>query len=320
MRADESTARSLDEMAAPRSFVQANADERAFDVAYHRASMSFAIDLERYLERIDHRGPTTPNRGTLDALVRAHVQAIPFENLDVLLGRGVDIDPAAIERKLVTQRRGGYCFEQNTLLMHALEALGFHVEPISARVRIGRPRDFVPARTHMFLRVELDDGSWLADVGVGGLSPTAALKLEFDREQKTPHETRRLQRDGAWSDGERRDPRARLFHQAFVGGEWVDVCEFTLEAMHPIDRETANWYTSTHPRSHFRDRLMVARATPDGRATLLNRDFTLRRAGADPVRRTLQTPAELLELLAEQFGLEFPPNTRFECAALDWPS
>lgn len=282
--------------------------------------MDFAIDLERYLERIGHVGPTAPTRRTLDAIVRAHVQSIPFENLDVLLGRGIDIEPAAIERKLVHARRGGYCFEQNTLLMHALTALGFRVEPISARVRIQRPRDFVPARTHMFLRVELDDGSWLADVGVGGLCPTAALRLEVDREQPTPHESRRIVRDGVWSENELRDPRGRLFHQARVGGEWIDVCEFTLETMHPIDRETANWYTSTHPRSHFRDRLMAARATPDGRTTLLNRELTIRREGAEPQHRTLVAPTELLEVLVEHFDLRFPRETRFACEALDWPS
>src|SRR5438552_1743671 len=83
---------------------------------------------------------------------------------------------------------------------------------------------------------DLDGATWVADVGVGGLSPTAALRLDTEEEQPTPHEPRRIVRQ----DG-------RLFHQVRLAGDWTDVCEFTLDVMYPIDRELANWYTSTHP-------------------------------------------------------------------------
>jgi N-hydroxyarylamine O-acetyltransferase len=267
------------------------------------------VDLDAYLRRTGYTGDRAPTLANLHALCAAHVAAIPFENLDVLLGRRIELDPAAVDRKLVHERRGGYCFEQNTLFLRVLEALGYQVRPLSARVRLGRPRDYTPARTHVFLRVELDGESWLADVGVGGLSPTCALRFFREGEQATPHEPRRIVReDGRW------------FHQARLGDEWVDVCEFTLEEMPPIDREVGNWYTSAHPQSHFKSRLTVARALPDGgRASILNRTLTIRKRGGEGTHREIASPRELLVILAEHFGLHFPEGTEFTCPALDWP-
>jgi N-hydroxyarylamine O-acetyltransferase len=280
--------------------------------------MNFTPDLARYFERIEHPGAAAPNLANLNALIFAHVSHIPFENLDVLLGRPIVLDPAAIEEKLITRRRGGYCFEQNTFFMYVLQALGYSVTPISARVRLGRTRDETPARTHCFLRVELPDGSWLVDVGVGGLSPCAALRLTLDAAQDTPHEPRRITSEGEWRGFDLRAPRARLFHQAFFDDAWHDVCDFTLEAMAEIDRELGNWFTSTHPSSHFKARLSVARATLDGRLTLLNRRFTRRQRGSVAEQRELVSPEELLRVLDREFGLAFPSGTRFDCSGLDW--
>jgi N-hydroxyarylamine O-acetyltransferase len=280
--------------------------------------MEPAPDLDAYFARIGHRGDRAATLDNLRAIVLAHVQAIPFENLDVLLGRGIDLAPAAIERKLVHQCRGGYCFEQNALLLAVLQALGFDAVPLSARVRIQRPRDFTPPRTHMFVLVTLAGERWLCDVGVGGLSPTAPLRLDVETPQPTPHEPRRLIRHGAWASGDRRSPDARIFHQAQIAGEWQDVCEFTLEPMPPIDREVANWFTSAHPQSHFRNRLMAARATPDGRITLLNRELTQRRGDGTCTSTIVRDERHLLTVLAQQFDLVFPEDTRFPCPWIDW--
>lgn len=279
-----------------------------------------ASDIDAYFARIGYAGPRDVSLSTLNAIIGAHVVSIPFENIDVLLGRGVDLELSAIADKLVHRGRGGYCFEHNTWLLHVLTTLGFEAEAVSARVRIGRARDFTPPRTHVFVLVTLDGERWLADVGVGGLSPTAALRLSVEtlgQAQATPHEPRRIIAEGAWSGLSQRAPDARLFHQAqLADGEWHDVCEFTLEPMHPIDRELGNWFTSAHPRSHFRDRLIVARATPTGRLTLLNRELTLR--GPDGVGHTqrIASPEALLEALADGFGLRLPAETRFP--GLDW--
>lgn len=267
------------------------------------------VPLDAYFARIAYRGPRDPTLSVLYALTAAHVQSIPFENLDVLLGRPIDLDIGAVFQKLVIDRRGGYCFEQNGLFLHVLSELGFSVTPIGARVRLQRPRDFIPPRTHMFIRADVEGESWLTDVGVGGVSLTSAIRLDTDAEQFTPHEPRRIVRDGA-----------RCFHQVRFGEDWNDVCEFTLEPMPPIDRELANWYTSAHPQSHFKDRLMVARATPTGRVTLLNRELTLRGRDGHAETRNLASPDELLDILAAHFGLQFPPGTRFGPPGSPWPS
>lgn len=275
--------------------------------------MTFKPDLDAYFERIGYRGPHVPTREVLDAIVRAHIQTIPFENIDILLGRGIDLDPAKVERKLVHAKRGGYCFEQNSHLLRVLQVLGYDAVPLSARVRVQRPRDFTPPRTHVFVRVMFDGRPWLADVGVGALSPTATLRLDVDHEQPTPHEPRRIIAEGEWGVA-----HTRYFHQVRLGAEWHDVCELTGEVMPEIDREVGNWFTSTHPRSHFRDRLMVARATPEGRVTLVNRELTFRDHAGGTSTQIAESPESLLAMLARHFDMHFESGTRFTCAGLQW--
>ncbi|MDR3402267.1 MAG: arylamine N-acetyltransferase [Chthoniobacter sp.] len=268
------------------------------------------IDLDAYFRRIGYDGPRDASLATLNGIVFRHVQTIPFENLDVLLGRRIALDAASLQRKLIDESRGGYCFEQNGFFLLVLETLGFAVAPISARVRWQRARDFTPPRTHLFTRVEIDGVSWLADVGVGGMSPSAALRLELDTEQPTPHEPRRLLKEGAI-----------YFHQVRLSGEWQDLCEFTLETMPPIDREVANWFTSTHPQSHFKSNLLVGRAGPaGGRVTLLDNKFTIRDADGQADTRLLGSKMELLEVLAEHFELHLPKDVHFHLPAAPWLS
>jgi len=292
---------------APASFLGGAKVVRQFD---GRLPSLFRVpDLDAYFARIGYPGPQEPTLPVLHALTAAHARSIPFENLDVLLGRSISLETEAIFQKLVHDRRGGYCFEQNGLLLHVLGALGFQVTPLSARVRLDRPRDFTPPRTHMFLRVELDGESWLTDVGIGGVSLTSAIRLAPEVGQETPHEPRRLVREGG-----------RLFHQVRFGTEWNDVCEFTLEEMPLVDRELANWYTSAHPQSHFKNRLLVARAMPDGRrVTVLNREFSVRERDGRAETRNLASGDELLEVMATHFGLNFPAGTRFGPPGSPWP-
>lgn len=267
------------------------------------------MDLAAYFARIGYDGPAEPTLAVLNGIVQAHVQSIPFENLDVLAGRPIELGAAALERKLVHARRGGYCFEQNGLLLLVLESIGFDVTPLSARVRYGRPAGVVPPRTHLFLRVELDGTSWLADVGVGGFSMTSAIRLDEAGEQTTPHESRRIVLNGAVG-----------LHQVRFGADWHDLYEFTLEEMPAVDRELANWYTSAHPQSDFRNRLVVALALPGGRRkTLLNREFNERRRDGMSDGRLIETPEELRLVLADDFGLHLEPGATLTCAGLDWP-
>ncbi|MDX1632657.1 MAG: arylamine N-acetyltransferase, partial [Thermoanaerobaculia bacterium] len=94
-----------------------------------------SFDLQRYLARIERRNVSQRTENALRALHAGHLSAIPFENLDVRLGRGISLDLGDLQDKMVRGRRGGYCFEQNTLFMAALAAMGFRVERLEARVR-----------------------------------------------------------------------------------------------------------------------------------------------------------------------------------------
>ncbi|HET6554802.1 MAG TPA: arylamine N-acetyltransferase, partial [Dyella sp.] len=200
--------------------------------------MTHVIDLNAYLHRIGYDGPLTATLETLRAVTTAHVAAIPFENLDPLLRVPVSLDIEAIERKLVHERRGGYCFEQNGLLIAVLRTLGYDVFGLIARVLWMKPEDSEVAQTHMLLRVELDGESWLVDVGFGSMALGGALRLQADVAQETGNEPFRLmQRDGDW----------RM--QANVHGEWRTLYRFDLQQRPPIDYVVANHYTATHPAS-----------------------------------------------------------------------
>jgi N-hydroxyarylamine O-acetyltransferase len=250
--------------------------------------------LDGYLARVGYGGPRRATRETLRALHEAHVGAIPFENLDILLGRQISLEPAALQLKLVSGRRGGYCFEQNTLFRAALEALGFQVTSLAARVRGG---GVLRPRTHMLLRVDLDDGPWLADVGFGGDGPVHPVRLAAGEDGGAPGYRLRREDDLWVLTGD-------------TTGERTDLYAFTLEPHFHVDFEMANHFTSTWPHSPFVQSLTAQRSWPHRRAILRNRDLTIREGGA--VRgETIRDPAHLLEVLDREFGLSFPPDTRF---------
>jgi N-hydroxyarylamine O-acetyltransferase len=266
------------------------------------------IDLDAYFARISYQDCRLPTISNLHGIAAAHVAAIPFENIDILLGQPIRLDAGSLQKKLVMDHHGGYCFEHNGLMFLVLSALGFTVNPIAARVRTQLSRDVVPPRTHLFLRVDIDNSDWLVDVGIGGLSLTSAIRLEIGLEQPTPHETRRL----VFEDD-------RYFHQARLGEAWSDVCEFTLETCHPIDWEVANWWTSTSPSSKFRNRLMVARAGATGeRLTINNKQFTVRNADGQGQTEVIRSHAHLLSILENYFSLKYPSGTYIQIPGEPW--
>ncbi len=273
------------------------------------------MNLSAYLQRIGFTGVPDVSLRTLQQIVLRHICSIPFENLDVLLNRGISLDDDAIEQKLVHNRRGGYCFEQNGLLLRALQAIGFSASPLSARVRLQAPRDFVPPRTHLWVRVDLDGVPWMVDCGIGALAPTAPIRLDLlDVEQPSIHEPRRIVRGDGF-------PSPHYFHQAKLGEDWADVNEFTLEEMPRIDREIGNWWTSTNPNSKFRQNLMVALARPDGtRLSILNREFTQRHGAEILERFEIADGDQLLNVLNDRFGLSFPSGTKFGPPDAIWPT
>ena len=255
-----------------------------------------APDLARYFARIGHDAPAMPTLATLRALHARHAAAIPFENLAAFLGDPVSLELGAIERKLLTRGRGGWCFEHNMLFSHVLEAIGFEVTRLAARVRWNVPAGVVTPRSHMLLRVAADGRDHIADVGFGGLSLTAPLLMEANRPQQTPHEPYRLL--GA--------PGGGYVLQAKIVAEWEDLYVFDLNAQLPQDYEAANWYLATNPRSQFVKGIIAARAAPEARHALRNTRYTVHVRGEAPRRRHLASVEELREVLATEFHVEVP--------------
>jgi len=260
------------------------------------AASPVALDLAAYLRRIGHAGPLAPTRATLEAVHLAHATSIPFENLDILLGRPIRLDLASLQAKLVAGRRGGYCFEQNALFAAALEQLGFGVTRLAARVRLGTER--VLPRTHMTLLVQVGRAELLADVGFG--ADGLLLPVSLDGAVAPQY---------AWSY---RVAEVNGVHvlQTRRGRGWQDLYAFTREPQLPVDYEIANHYTSTHPASRFTVALTAQRLATDVRRTLRNQVYTEDR-GTDVKTRTLAGDKEILAVLATEFGLAFPPQTRF---------
>jgi N-hydroxyarylamine O-acetyltransferase len=255
------------------------------------------VDLAAYVERIGFAGELRPSAECLRELHLAHATHVPFENIEVLMGRPVRLDIESLWKKLVEDRRGGYCFEQNTLFAAVLEQLGFRVTRLAARVRMGAVG--VRPRSHMLLAVESDGRQWLSDVGFGG----DALLYPV---QWLPGET---SAQFAWKYRLMEEAPGYVL-QTWRGDGWVDLYSFTMEGQDAVDYEMANYYTSTHPDSFFRKQVMVHLPGPEVRVTLVGRRLIERRAeGASEV--LLADDAAVLEVLAARFGMRFAAGTEF---------
>jgi N-hydroxyarylamine O-acetyltransferase len=248
------------------------------------------FDLDSYLARIGLSG-----RPTLAEVHRAHITSIPFENLDPQRGVPVSLALEDLQRKLVDNRRGGYCFEMNLLLKAALESLGADVEMLLARVRRGSDPATVRPRTHLVLRVRSDGGDWHADVGFGLGSLLAPIPFGPGGPHDQAGWRYRVVEDGP-----------ELVLQLQDGDAWRDLYGFVSEPVPIVDVEVSNWFTSTHPRSPFVTGLIVSTQQRDGTRTSLSDWGDLALTEQTPARRTVtpldrdQVPA----LLGERFGLE----------------
>lgn len=265
-----------------------------------------SVDLDAYCVRIGYRGPKAPTLETLRTLIELHAGAIPFEAIDVLLKRSVDLDPEAVDARLIRRQRGGCCYEQNGLFKRVLTTIGFEAEGLIGRVRWVASAGALPMpRTHMALRVTMDGVPWLVDVGFGSSVPTAPLRLDSSGPQPTRHETFRIVPFGS-----------ALLVQARIGELWQPLYELFREPQLDVDYEPANWLVSTHPTSHSRHELMVARTTREARYTLLNKRLTIRAPDGRMERQKLGADG-IAKALAEDFGLPVEPDWRgvIECAA-----
>ena len=268
------------------------------------------FDLETYLRRIHLPARVTLDAAGLQRLQRAHRLSIPFENLDVALGRGVAIDSAAVFAKLVTAKRGGFCFEHNRLFGDALAALGFDARPLLARVWLNA-RD-APPLNHAVTLVTIEGQPWLADAGFGG-SYTPPMPLTDGAEATAPDGARLrltaaatlgwlLSRDGpaATTDGRGTEPG------------WQKQYSFTLDAVDDDALAAGNAWACTSPDSRFTQKTVVSIPLPHGFATLTDRSYR-RRAGAQENAGEITDPRVYRMRLSLMFGIDL---TKEEIAGL----
>lgn len=254
--------------------------------------MSF--DFDAYAARIGWTGGQTAAWSTLTGVLQAHMTAIPFENLDVLLGRSVRLDLDAVAAKLVDARRGGYCFEHGTLVQAALAHLGFAPVAHTARVLLMTPRAQAPL-THMCLTVIVDGERYVLDPGFGGHGPVVPVPLSGEAATHG-RDAHRLIRSGQdW------------VLEATIDGQRTALWCATLEPAEPADVVMGNHFVSTFPASPFVNNLMLRAITPAGRISVFNRDVTVRASDRDGVeRRSLADRGDLRRLLAGSFGFDLP--------------
>ncbi|THA85397.1 arylamine N-acetyltransferase [Streptomyces sp. A0592] len=268
------------------------------------------LDLDAYLERIGLReepgagGELRPDLPTLYAVHRAHTAAITFESLDVLLGRPVALDVKSIEDKLVHGRRGGYCYEQNSLLAAALERIGFEVTGRGARNRTRG--DSLLAVTHAVLVVTVDGEEWLCDAGFGHQGPREPVPLARPGAEV---------KQGKWTYRIREEADGVLALCLLRGESWRDLYAFSPQRYHPVDYVVLNHYSSGHPRSSFVGRAIVQRPGDDVRRALVGRELTTLHPDGTTEQR-LVDPAELLAVLDQEFEVRLPERDAAELVGM----
>ncbi|MFD0371417.1 arylamine N-acetyltransferase [Streptomyces sp. NPDC127114] len=249
------------------------------------------LDLDAYLARIGYSGELAPDLATLRAVHRAHVEAIPFENLDVALGRRIALDLKGLQAKLVARRRGGYCYEQNSLLAAALERIGFEVAGRGARNR--SRGDALTPITHAVLVVTVDGEQWLADAGFGWQGPLEPVPLA---------DGARVEQDG-WVFGVGVEAEGVHVLRALRPEGWTDLYSFAPHSLFPVDFELMNHYSSSHPRSRFLGQVVAHLPGAAVRRALVRDGLTSVLVDGSREERRVG-PAELTATLAEVFGIE----------------
>ncbi|WFD28761.1 hypothetical protein MNAN1_003775 [Malassezia nana] len=264
------------------------------------------MNLTAYLKRIGFTGSTIPppTLDTLKELHYLHTQTIPFENLDSILGHTVSLNLEDLENKLVQQKRGGYCYEQNLLFVNILKEIGYkNVNPLSARVFwIERP-GFIPPSSHLLLSVDVDDTTYLADVGFGLAPFSGPMRMVLDEEQDLPlHKMRLVDVQGQEVFG-----YSDYLVQTFFKGAWKNVYAFRTYPVMEIDVEVYNYYMSTNSNSMFTCKFIGAILGPHHTTTMSDRVMNIRYLDGREENHQL-APEEVREKLQSQFGIEMPES------------
>lgn len=246
------------------------------------------MNIDAYFERLNYHGPRACHVDTLRALHQEHLLAVPFENLDIHLGRSIVLEDAALYDKIVRRRRGGFCYELNGLFAALLGELGFEVKLLSAGVMDND--EYGPEFDHLTLLVQLGE-RWLADVGFGD-SFREPLRLDEPNPQAQNGVAYRLD-----NSAEQWTMLRRLAQQ-----DWAPQYRFTLQPHRLTEFDSMCLYHQTSPRSHFTQKRICSRATPEGRVTLSDMRLIITTNGQRQEMR-LRDQNEYAHALWEHFGM-----------------
>lgn len=256
--------------------------------------MSFELDA--YLARIGYGGPRDCSLATLQALHRLHPQTFAFEALNPFFDLPVSLEIEDLQEKFLRHARGGYCFEHNHLFRAALEALGFTVDRLGARVLWFTPEALSAPGGHMALRVAAEGRDYLCDVGFGNCTQTGPALLADGAVTQTPHEDLRVSVfDGDWKV------------EARIRGAWRALYRVSLHPQHDLDYAMQNFYLATHPNSHFKHQLLLARPCEEGRHALDNKRLAFHAKAGGTTKRVLESADDLADVM-ERLFLVKPPG------------
>ncbi len=243
------------------------------------------FDVDAYCARINYTGPIEASVAALRQLHSAHVHNVPFENLDILLGKPLSLRADDLFAKIVGCKRGGYCYEVNSLFAMALTAIGFQVQCLLARVLFNVTAIY--PRSHQLLLVTVDNEPWIADVGFGSCCLRESIPLTPGVVREQGPDSFRLRQDSA----------SIYTLEAMPAGRWQDLYSFTLEPYLLVDYEPYNYYNSTSPQAKWTQQKVCTIPTKDGRIVAVDWEFKihhpggttlLKAASEDDYRRLLQ--------------------------------
>lgn len=249
-------------------------------------------DLEKYFERIHFFGTPELSMETLKRIHQLHPKYIPFENIDSYTGKVPSLNVDDVFRKLVIESRGGYCYEQNLLLSEVLKTLGFNVKLQLGRVVWGRQEDSIAAQTHLLLIVDFDGDQYVVDCGFGTATLTAPVLLNEEEQQQTPN--------GMFKVSHKEETYTLWMWKE----QWLPVYRFTPEHVESVDLDISNWYLSTHPDSHFKNRLILSKVDENARYTYTDHVLNIRTRDGEKESITIENDIQLYEILINTFGLK----------------
>jgi N-hydroxyarylamine O-acetyltransferase len=294
---------------------------------YSPRMAEFSFNLEAYVDRIgltdrfprDGSGAVTltPDMETLSALQLAHMKTVTFENLDVVAKKRISMLHSDVEQKLVKNKRGGYCFEQSTLMQDALRKVGFSVDPLLARVRWMKPDDVRTTFTHMVLIVRIPgvEGEYLVDVGFGGIGPLSPIRVDITEPQQSIEGQYRVVPCGEYPGSDAGSGKYRLL-QWFLQDKWQDLYAMKMDPVDYVDLELSNWWSCSNPTARFPTSLFVGILVGFDRHFILNDAYCIRKQDGSITREPINGFAHFCELLTTVFNLPVPEGSDFEAGAL----